>query len=52
MRNHYNPLIRTANSCNQYDEDDVDLYNEEHIDRIIAQQQFDKEDEKDFDDSF
>jgi hypothetical protein len=23
---------------NQYDEDDVDLYNEEHIDRIIAQQ--------------
>jgi len=37
---------------NQYDEDDVDLYNEEHIDRIIAQQQFDKEDEKDFDDSF
>jgi hypothetical protein len=37
---------------NQYDEDDVDLYNEEHIDRIIAQQQFDKEDEKDFDDTF
>jgi hypothetical protein len=36
----------------EYDEDDVGLYSEEHIDKLIAHQQFDKEDEKDFDDTF
>jgi hypothetical protein len=36
----------------KFDEDDVGLYSEEHIDKLIAHQQFDKEDEKDFDDTF
>ena len=46
-REEINKGLRTA-----YDDDDVDMYNEEHIDKLIAHQQFDKEDEKEFDETF